>query len=107
MSIVSQDSLGSWDVRRFRPNVVVDGVGEDALIGHRVRIGDTELDVVKAVDRCVVTTRAQRGGIERDLDVLRTINRERAGNLAIGALVVHPGTVTAGDELVDLGPIPT
>jgi hypothetical protein len=47
-----------------------------------------------------MTTRPQPGGIERDLDVLREINRERGGFVAIGALVVHSGVVRVGDELV-------
>ena len=39
----------------------------------------------------------------RDLDVLRTINAERATLLAIGAMVRTTGTVSIGDsmELVD------
>jgi hypothetical protein len=47
----------------------------------------------------VMTTRPQAGGVERDLDVLRTINRERGGCLAVGALVRQPGTVRVGDTL--------
>ena len=39
VSIVSTDSLGGWDVRRFRTNVVVDGSGEDGLVGGTVRLG--------------------------------------------------------------------
>ena len=31
--------------------------------------------------------------------MLRTINRERGGTLAVGALVTAPGTVSVGDEL--------
>ena len=46
-----------------------------------------------------MTTRPQAGGIERDLNVLRTIARERGNNLAVGALVSRPGHVRVGDEL--------
>jgi hypothetical protein len=46
-----------------------------------------------------MTTRAQAGGIERDLDVLRTIARERDACLAVGALVGRGGVVRVGDEL--------
>lgn len=31
VSLVSNGTIGSWDVRRFRPNIVLDGEGEDAL----------------------------------------------------------------------------
>ena len=91
--------LGNWDVRRFRPNIVLDGDGEDALLGCRVRLGSAMLDVVQPVPRCVVVTRPQPDGVGRDLDVLRTILGERAGNLAVGAVVLEPGTVKVGDEI--------
>ena len=47
-----------------------------------------------------MVTRPQPGDVERDLDVLRTIHREREGCLAVGATVDAPGTVTVGDEVV-------
>ncbi len=46
-----------------------------------------------------MTTRPQPGGIERDLDVLRTINRERDGQLAVGSVVTLPGRMAVGDEV--------
>jgi uncharacterized protein YcbX len=99
VSLVSTGTLGAWDRRRFRANVVVDGDGEDAWVGSTVAIGDVRLDVGKRIGRCVMTTRPQPGGIDRDLDVLRTINRTRDGCLAVGALVSHPGTVRIGDAV--------
>ena len=99
VSLVSTGTLGSWDRRRFRANVVLDGAGEDALVGQRVRLGGAELDVVKQVDRCVMVTRPQPGGIGRDNGVLKTIHRGRDGCLAVGALVARAGTVAVGDEL--------
>jgi uncharacterized protein len=57
------------------------------------------LDVVQCVDRCVMVTRPQPGGIGRDNGVLKTIHRQRDGHLAIGALVARAGTVAVGDEL--------
>jgi hypothetical protein len=99
VSLVTTTSLGSWDRRRFRANVVLDGEGEDALVGTHADLGGVVLDVRKRIGRCVMTTRPQPGGIERDLDVLRTINRERDGCISIGALVAQPGMVRVGDEL--------
>ncbi|SHN88040.1 hypothetical protein SAMN05660350_04336 [Geodermatophilus obscurus] len=99
VSLVSTGTLGSWDRRRFRANVVLSGAGEDALVGRRVRLGGAALDVVKQVDRCVMVTRPQPGGIGRDNGVLKTIHRERDGCLAIGALVARTGTVAVGDGL--------
>ena len=99
VSLLSTGTLGAWDRRRFRANVVLEGAGEDALVGRRVRLGGAELDVVKQVDRCVMVTRPQPGGIGRDTGVLKTIHRERDGCLAVGALVARAGTVAVGDEL--------
>jgi uncharacterized protein YcbX len=100
VSLVSTGTVGAWDRRRFRANVLLDGEGEDELVGSRITIGDVTLDVVKRLLRCVITTRPQPDGIERDLDVFKTINRERDGCLAIGALVLLPGTMGVGDEVV-------
>jgi uncharacterized protein YcbX len=99
VSIIGADSLGAWDVRRFRPNVLVDGSPEAGWVGAAVASGDVALDVVKHIDRCVITTRPQPDGIERDLDVLRTVLRDRAGNLGVGALVQSAGTLRVGDPI--------
>ena len=98
VSLISETAMAGWAWRRFRANVVIDGE-ETELVDHRVRAGSAELEVVKRIDRCVMTTRPQPDGIERDLDVLRTINRERGGFLGVGALVVEPGSIAVGDEL--------
>lgn len=101
VSLVSTDSLGSWDIRRFRTNIVVDGSGEDGFVGEAVRVGsDVMLDVTKRIDRCVMVTRPQPG-LERDLDLLKQINRERESCLSIGALVTTPGTIDIGDAVVE------
>jgi len=99
VSLVSTTTLGGWDRRRFRSNVVLAGAGEEGLVGSRVTIGDVVLKVGKHIERCVMTTRPQPGGLEKDLDVLRTIHRERGGCLAVGALVARPGTIRVGDEI--------
>jgi hypothetical protein len=79
--------------------VLLDGAGEDELVGSQIALGDAVLDVGKRISRCVMTTRPQPGGIERDLTVLRTIARERDAQLAVGALVVRPGRVSIGDAV--------
>jgi uncharacterized protein YcbX len=103
VSLVSIATIRDWDARRFRANVLLSGAGEDDLVGHTIEIGDVRLDVQKPIDRCVMVTRPQPGGIARDLDVLRTINRERAGNLGVGALVARPGTIAVGAALTAAG----
>jgi uncharacterized protein YcbX len=98
VSLVSRSSLGDWDVRRFRTNLVVDGAGEDELAGTDITIGSCRLAVTKPISRCVIITRPQPD-LDRDLDVLRTVNAERNSTLSIGAVVSRPGTICIGDEV--------
>lgn len=102
VSLVSTETLGEWDRRRFRTNVIVDAGGEDDFVGDRIRVGDVVLDVRKQVDRCVMVSRSQPG-VERDLSVLTTINAERGTVLAIGCLVVEPGSIALGDRVTRSG----
>jgi hypothetical protein len=96
---------GEWDVRRFRPTLLVDvdvddaeGFPEDAWIGSAVRVGDAEVTVVAPTVRCVMTTGAQPG-LERDLGIVKTVNREHESNLGVYAVVSHPGRVAVGDPV--------
>jgi uncharacterized protein YcbX len=100
LSVVSTGTLGTWDRRRFRANVILDGEGEDALRGVEAQLGGVRLRFGLPVSRCVMTTRPQPGGIARDTSVLKTIHRERDGNLAVRAAVLQAGTVRTGDELL-------
>ena len=101
LSLVSTETLRDWDRRRFRPNLVLTGSGEDELVGHRVAIGSAQLSVTAPLERCVMTTRPQPAGIERDLDVLRTVHRERYGRLGVGAIVTRHGEIAVGDVVSD------
>ena len=102
VSLVSTGTLGNWDARRFRANLLLAGEGEDALVGRRVRCGEAVLRLTAPIPRCVVVTRPQAGGLPRDTTVLKTVHRERGGVLAVGALVERPGAVVAGDPLAVL-----
>jgi uncharacterized protein YcbX len=106
VSLLSLATIVDWPLRRFRANVVLDGSGEDALVRSRVGLGDAELDVRMRITRCVMVTRPQPEGvdgrIEKDLDVLRTIHRERDSCVAIGATVATPGRFAIGDDLQPL-----
>ena len=97
---------GEWDVRRFRPNLLIeadgDGYVEDAWLGKTVRVGDVELQPVAGCERCTMVTRPQPG-LERDVDIFRTVLREHGGALGVWTAVRTPGTVRIGDPVeVDL-----
>lgn len=86
----SLDALNGWleqadspegplPMNRFRPNVVVTGAEpwvEDGWLGRRLRIGTVTFRVVKACDRCVMTTTDQATG-ERGKEPLRTLGKYR------------------------------
>lgn len=100
VSVLSTATMRDWAWRRFRANVVVDGADEDGLVGSRITLGEATLDVRARIKRCVMVTRPQPDGVARDLDVLRTIHRERDGFLAVGCSVISPGTLSVGDQFV-------
>jgi uncharacterized protein YcbX len=103
-----------WDVRRFRPNVVLDtDVHERDLLGATLRIGAAEVRVPPQFsERCVMITRAQDvHGIEQQRSLLRTLARDAgnadaaltagAGATPFGAYleVVVPGRIGEGDPV--------
>ncbi|WP_156677956.1 MOSC domain-containing protein [Sphingomonas profundi] len=93
------------DVRRFRPNFLLDdgSDGNDVLerewIGHSVRIGSAELDVIMECPRCTMIAAEQLGGLPRDPTITRTIVREMAQCLSAYCNVRNPGHVKVGDVL--------
>ncbi|MBA3524746.1 MAG: MOSC N-terminal beta barrel domain-containing protein [Geodermatophilaceae bacterium] len=99
VSLLSLATIGSWDLRRFRANLITDGEGEDDLVGRQVAIGAARLDLRMRIARCVMVTRPQPDGIDKDLDVLRRVHRERGGDLAVGGLVSTAGRLAVGDEV--------
>jgi uncharacterized protein YcbX len=99
LSLVSTGTLGTWDRRRFRANVVLEGEGEDGLQGQEASLGSVRLRIGVPVSRCVMVTRPQPGGIARDTAVLKTVHRKRDGLLAVRAAVLDAGIVRTGDAL--------
>jgi uncharacterized protein YcbX len=99
LSLVSTGTLGTWDRRRFRANVVLDGEGEAELLGQEADLGEVRLRFGVGIPRCVMTTRPQAGGIARDTSVLKTVHRERDGLLAVRAAVLTSGVIRTGDVL--------
>jgi hypothetical protein len=92
-----------WDVLRFRPNVLIEAPGEElvdtAWVGRRIRLGQVELEVQQPCSRCVMTTRAQPGGIPRELDILRHVNGNHSSNLGVLARVARGGRVDVGQTV--------
>jgi uncharacterized protein YcbX len=92
-----------WNVARFRPNLLVEADSdervEDAWVGRRCRIGDAQLEIIKRCTRCVMVTRTQPGGIERQLDVLRHLSLVAESKIGVLARVTEAARVSVGDRL--------
>ena len=100
LHLVAAGELRDWDVRRFRPNVVVHGLPDlDGLVGERLRLGTVVVDVYKRTKRCAMPTLAQCNGIGKDVGVLRALARERKLRLGVYASVVTPGRLRTGDPI--------
>jgi uncharacterized protein len=96
---------GHFEVQRFRPNIVVDSLGdeqgfvEDAWIGHTLAIGDeVRLRITGPCGRCVMTTIAQ-GALPKDTEILRTAVQHHQGQVGVYAAVVQGGTIRRGDRV--------
>ncbi len=89
------------DVRRFRPNLVVDGVeafAEDAWVGRELRIGGMTMRVDRRDERCVVTNVDPDSGA-RNPAVLRAIAQGHNACLGVYGTTVTPGRVAVGDPV--------
>lgn len=96
-SLVGED----LDVRRFRPNLIVEVSGdelypEDQWVGSTLNIGSLVLRLDKRDGRCAVVNVDPASG-ERDPSVLRAIARERDACAGVYGSIVEPGRVTCGD----------
>ena len=94
---------GRFEVRRFRPNVVVEtteeGFAENAWVGRTLAIGDrVRLRVTGPCPRCVMTTLPQ-GDLPKDPGILRTAARHNGVNVGVYAEVLEGGTVLRGDPV--------
>ena len=96
---------GRFEVRRFRPNIVVavDGApqefAENDWVGRTLRIGSqVRLHVTRPCGRCVMTTRPQ-SDLPADPGILRAAVQHNRGHVGIYATVVQGGTIRRGDAL--------
>src|SRR5437870_11365227 len=96
---------GRFEVRRFRPNIVVRSASgeksfsENAWVGHTLAIGsEVRLNISGPCGRCVMTTLAQ-GDLSRDPGILRTAAQHNQVNVGVYAAVVKGGTIRRGDPV--------
>jgi uncharacterized protein len=96
---------GRFEVRRFRPNIVI-GLDDDAAdfaegkwVGRELQIGnDVVLEITDHCPRCVMTTLAQ-GDLPKDSGILRTAALHNEVHVGVYAEVRRAGTVQRGDSV--------
>ena len=113
ISIISQQSLNTmnqlegesrFDVRRFRPNLLVDVPGSDhpfpeqAWVGKTLAIGSVTLRIDTTCPRCAMTTHGF-DDLPQDPQIMRKMVANSEGNLGIYASVVKVGKVATGDSV--------
>jgi uncharacterized protein YcbX len=90
------------DLRRFRTNIHVtldaEPYAEEAWEGRRLRVGDTELELLHPCVRCVIPTR-DPDTTTKDAGILRWLTRERGGLFGINARATATGRVAVGDPV--------
>jgi uncharacterized protein YcbX len=89
------------DVRRLRPNIVIDGVdGMDEITwpGAELHIGDSVIALDSRRGRCPMTT-VDPDTLAVDRAVLIDILARFDGKLALNADVLRPGTIRIGDPV--------
>jgi uncharacterized protein len=96
---------GRFEVRRFRPNIVVStgpdeqGFVENDWVGHPVAIGsEVRLRITGPCPRCVMTTLPQ-SDLPKDPGILRTAAQHNQANVGVYADVIAGGTIRRGDPL--------
>jgi len=96
---------GRFEVRRFRPNIVVNTHSEkpdfveNHWVGKTLAIGDNVLlKVTEPCPRCVMTTLSQ-ADLPQDTGILRTAVQNNSGHVGIYANIVQAGAIRCGDEI--------
>jgi uncharacterized protein YcbX len=102
--LARHNTTARFDVRRFRPNLVIetedDGAAppEAGWTGRELRIGGVSIALQAPCPRCVMTTLPQ-GDLEKDASVLRTIVRELGQNVGVYGTARGSARVAVGDPV--------
>lgn len=101
---------GDFDVRRFRPNILVDtqadGLPELDWLGGRLRSAEVSISVEIPAIRCSVPLREQPG-LRADPAVVKTLSRHGDRCFGVYAEATAGGTLRAGEEVTFTAPDPS
>jgi len=113
ISLVSQATIDNLsqlagqqiDVRRFRPNIVVEGVpawGEFDWIGQEMQLGSARIKISEGINRCLnIDVHPETG--ERDIELL-TLLQKQSHHTQTGVLakIISNGDVAIGDNMLTI-----
>jgi uncharacterized protein len=97
-----------FEVRRFRPNIVVESTSEEKKKGFienlwvakKLTIGEDIVPrIIGPCTRCVMITLPQ-GDLPKDLDILRTVAQYNQVTAGVYATVHGGGTIRRGDRVL-------
>ncbi|MFL6126128.1 MOSC domain-containing protein [Actinophytocola sp.] len=104
---------GNWDLRRFRPNIVLTSAVPDpgrdtpatrpgeGAVGDELQVGQAIVEVTGSCKRCVMVTQPQRG-LPKDREVLRSIISRAGATFGTYVSVRRGGAVRCGDPVTVL-----
>ena len=96
---------GRFEVRRFRPNLVIEPSSdetdfvENGWISRTIALGDeVRMEITQPCSRCVMTTLPQ-GDLPKDPGILRTAAQHNNVHVGVYASVLGGGSIRRGDEV--------
>ncbi len=105
LETMKKNNPGSeFDIRRFRPNLLIDCVGDDhpfpeqQWVGKQLLIGEVVLDIAYTCPRCSMVTQALEE-LPQDAGIMRALVEQAEGNLGVYARVIQSGKVAVGDSV--------
>ena len=111
--LLSENSLKSmqrrwphsrFDVRRFRPNILVNCADstspfpEHKWVGKKIRVGGCVFSIKMECRRCIMVTHAF-SDLSKDPKIMRALVKETGGNLGVYATIEQEGQIKKGDKI--------
>jgi len=100
-SMQEVSKASNYDIRRFRPNLLIELAGdfpENQWVGRQAKLGSAVIKFEMVCPRCVMTTHGFRD-LPHDPTVMRELVEHNGGNLGVYCSIATPGTINSGDAL--------
>jgi hypothetical protein len=103
---ICSDSDIPHDIRRFRPNIVIDTqqgepFAEDQWVGKTIVLGDAAIQVTNRDKRCMMVN-LHPDTVERNPAVMKTVVRLNDNCAGVYGTVIRPGALKVGQRVYTL-----